>query len=98
MAQALNLNPPKEIDFINEPKKSFEAFEKAYKFYITALGFEGETDKRKTAILLSLAGDEAIKVYETFEWAAAQGTQHAQGEDGYIPAESDKDPQLVLRK
>ncbi len=57
-SSALNIKSPKEIDFFKEPKKSFEVFEQAYKLYLTALDLDEASNKRKKAILLSVAGEE----------------------------------------
>ena len=95
MASSLNITPPKEIDFLNDPKKSFARFEQAYGFYITALDLDGASNKRKSAILLSAAGPEAIKIYNTFEWQPERGTL---GEEGYVAGEDKEDPVLILKK
>ena len=95
MASALNITPPKEIDFFNDPKKSFEVFEQAYRFYITSLALDEASNKRKSAILLSTAGSEAIKIYNTFEWQPVKGVN---GEAGYVPGEDKEDSTLILKK
>ena len=95
MASALNIIPPKEIDFIHDPKKSFEVFEQSYGFYVTALDLDGASNKRKSAILLSTAGPEAIKIYNTFEWQPAIGVN---GQPGYVAGEDNQDPSLILKK
>lgn len=44
----------------------WETWIKQFKYYLTATGLEGEGDKRKVAILLSLIGPQAVTVFNSF--------------------------------
>ena len=59
---------PAKLKFIGNVAENFRRFKQKFEIYMSAAGYDSkEVPKRKqAAILLNLAGEEAIEVYNTF--------------------------------
>lgn len=47
---------------------NWRIFKQQFEFYVSAIGQADAADKRKIAILLTIAGVDAIEVYNTFHF------------------------------
>ena len=63
--------------------ENWRRFKQKFEIYLVASGHEKKTKKEKTCILLNLAGEQAIEIYNTF---------------AYVEEESEEDVDVVLKK
>lgn len=61
------LKPPAELKFTGNVEEQWKRFRQRFKLYLTALGATGKDDKQKTALLLTVAGPDAIDVFNSFQ-------------------------------
>nr|XP_058971272.1 uncharacterized protein K02A2.6-like [Pocillopora verrucosa] len=92
---ATNLPPPKALCLSGNASENFKLFKQQYELYVNAIGLSTASKERRSAILLNLAGEEALKIYNGFTWAPAVGDP--EGEE-HVPAEDKLDPELILEK
>ena len=60
---------PTQLDLKSRNKsKAQKNFLQKWKNYETASDLNGKSDEKRTAILLTLIGDDALTVYNTFQW------------------------------
>ena len=62
--------PPSHLDLSGNLSESWRRFSQRMEFYLQAIGKDKAPDATKIAILLSIAGEDALDVYNTFEFAA----------------------------
>ncbi|KAK2163273.1 hypothetical protein NP493_1471g00038 [Ridgeia piscesae] len=70
-------------------------FLERYRWYLAAVGEDGSDDKKKVAILLTVAGTEAQAVFRTFTYEPAKATV---GNQPAVPAETAEHFNTVVRK
>ncbi|KAK2160882.1 hypothetical protein NP493_1620g00021 [Ridgeia piscesae] len=63
----------------------WERFLERFRWYLAAVGEDGSEDKKKVAILLTVAGAEAQEVFRTFTYEPAKA---AVGNEPAVPAGS----------
>ena len=63
------LDPPKGLSLEGNPAENLKWFIQRFDLYLLATGKVNKPDDQKTALFLTLAGDDALRVYNTFEWA-----------------------------
>lgn len=68
----MDLKPPESLDLSGNVDENWCAFKQRFNLYVTAMGLELKPDTRKVALLLTLAGPQAIEVYNTFVFDAAE--------------------------
>ncbi|KAK2178573.1 hypothetical protein NP493_538g00007 [Ridgeia piscesae] len=73
----------------------WERFLERFRWYLAAVGEDGSEDKKKVAILLTVAGAEAQEVFRTFTYEPAKA---AVGYQPAVPAETAEQFNTVLRK
>ncbi|XP_030596890.1 uncharacterized protein K02A2.6-like isoform X2 [Archocentrus centrarchus] len=61
-----SIKPPESLKLTGNVDRNWRAFKQRFQLYIAALGFETKPDARKVALLLTIAGPQAIEVYNTF--------------------------------
>ena len=85
MAMASDFHPPKHLDIHAKANlgEVFRRWEQSYQIYMKASGLSGKPKAQRLAILLNLAGEDAIEVYNHFK---------------YFPIEDPSDPDVVLEK
>ena len=75
------LKPPHELKIAGgNLADRWERFLERFRWYLAAVGEDGSEDKKKVAILLTVAGAEAQEVFRTFTYEpakAAVGNQHS---------------------
>lgn len=54
---------------------NWRSFKQQFELYLAALGLESKSDARKIALLLTVAGPQAIEVFNTFEFEQADDKQ-----------------------
>lgn len=61
-----SIKPPESLKLMGNVDSNWRAFKQHFQLYIVAVGFESKPDARKVALLLTVAGPQAIEVYNTF--------------------------------
>ena len=84
-----SLPPPAALSFTGVVAHNFKQFEQAFNIYMIATGLNKKDNKTQANILLHVIGAEAVKVYNGFTWAPAQGEN---------AAEDKEDPKQILKK
>ena len=82
---ASDFRPPKPLDIHAKSNlgEVFRRWEQAYNIYMRASGLSSKPKPQRLAILLNLAGEDAIEVYNHFQ---------------YLPTEDGGDPDVVMEK
>ncbi len=62
------LQPPSELKLTGNVDENWRRFRQRFELYILAIGADTKPDKRKIAILVTVAGPEATEVYNTFTY------------------------------
>lgn len=62
----MELRPPESLRLTGNVDENWRAFKQQFDLYVTAMGLDAKPDTRKVALLLTLAGPQAIEVYNTF--------------------------------
>ncbi|KAK2180564.1 hypothetical protein NP493_437g00000 [Ridgeia piscesae] len=73
----------------------WERFQERFRWYLAVVGEDGSEDKKKVAILLTVAGAEAQEVFRTFTYEPAKA---AVGNQPAVPAETAEQFKTVVRK
>ena len=90
------LKPPHELKIAGgNMADRWERFLERFRWYLAAVGEDGSEDKKKVAILLTVAGAEAQKVFRTFTYEPAKA---AVGNQPAVPAETAEQFNTVVRK
>ena len=65
---AHDFSKPGKLDFEGNVAENFRRFRQQLEIYMSAAGFDAETTpkKKQVAIILNIAGEEAIEVFNTF--------------------------------
>lgn len=71
------VKPPQSLKLTGSVDSSWRTFKQQFTLYMQAVGLDGKADSRKIALLLTVAGPQAIEVYNTFTFAeAADGEKY----------------------
>ena len=84
-----SLPPPAALSLTGVVAQNFKQFKQAFNIYMIATGLDKKDKKIQANILLHVIGPDAVKVYNGFTWAIAQGVN---------PAEDKEDPAQILQK
>lgn len=68
----MDLKPPESLKWTGNVDENWRAFKQQFHLYVTAMGLETKPDTRKVALLLTVAGPQAIEVYNTFVFDAPE--------------------------
>lgn len=71
----MDLKPPEKLKLTGNVDENWRAFKQQFNLYVTAMGLETKPDTRKVALLLTLAGPQAIEVYNTFVFDTAEDNE-----------------------
>ena len=63
-----SFHQPSALSFHRNTSENWRRFKKQYKIYLTASGSEKKDDSIKIAIFLNFAGEDAIEVFNTFQF------------------------------
>ena len=90
------LKPPHELKIAGgNLADRWVRFLERFRWYLAAVGEDGSEDKKKVAILLTVAGAEAQEVFRTFTYEPAKA---AVGNQPAVPAETAEQFNTVVRK
>ncbi|KAK2173155.1 hypothetical protein NP493_896g01016 [Ridgeia piscesae] len=90
------LKPPHELKIAGgNLADRWERFLERFRWYLAAVGEDGSEDKKKVAILLTVAGAEAQEVFRTFTYEPAKA---AVGNQPAVLAETAEQFNTVVRK
>ena len=64
------LDKPDRLKLTGNVDSNWRAFKQQFQLYISAMGLEDKPNARKVALLLTMAGPQAIEVYNTFVFAS----------------------------
>ena len=60
------MRPPGHLKLTGNVDSNWRTFQQQIRLYIEAVGLDNKPDARKVALLLTIAGPQAIEVYNTF--------------------------------
>ena len=63
-----SFHKPSALNFDGNTLENWRRFKQQYQIYLTALGSEKKDDSIKIAMLLKFAGEDAIDVFNTFQF------------------------------
>ena len=66
------IKPPESLLLEGNVDENWRAFKQRFLLYVTAIGASEADGARKVALLLTVAGPQAIEIYNTFTFGAAQ--------------------------
>ncbi|KAM9837385.1 uncharacterized protein ACBR49_018085 [Aulostomus maculatus] len=58
-----NIHPPEELKVSGDVRENWRVFRREFEQYLCSAGLDGEDDRRKLALLLTVAGAPALQVY-----------------------------------
>ena len=61
-----SLKPPAHLKLTGNVDSNWHVFRQRFRLYLEAVGLDTKPDSRRVALLLSIAGPEAIEVYTAF--------------------------------
>ena len=77
-----NFQPPSQLNLgSGNVVEKWRKFKQQFGFYLVAIDKSTAPDNSKNAILLTIAGEEALNVYNTFVFADADKVDPAVGDD-----------------
>ncbi|CAL9688321.1 unnamed protein product [Knipowitschia caucasica] len=62
------LRPPEGLKLVGNVDSNWRTFKQQFELYLAALGLDSKSDARKIALLLTVAGPQAIEIFSTFEF------------------------------
>lgn len=62
------LKPPEGLKLVGNVDSNWRSFKQHFELYMAAIGLDNKPDARKIALLLTVAGPQAIEVFNTFEF------------------------------
>ncbi|CAK6975876.1 unnamed protein product [Scomber scombrus] len=72
------LRPPEGLKLVGNVDGNWRCFKQQFELYLAAVGLDSKSDARKIALLLTVAGPQAIEVFNTFEFAAPEDRESKQ--------------------
>ncbi len=60
------LKPPVNLKLMGNVDSNWRSFKQQYELYMAAIGMDTKPEARKVSLLLTIAGPQAIEVYNTF--------------------------------
>ena len=91
---------PVKLEFEGNVAENFRRFSQQFEIYMSASGFDTKevSKKKQAAILLNLAGEEAIEVYNTFTFdeGGDQDPEVCPGICKYVMRKQQKNVCLVI--
>ena len=77
--------------------KNFRRWEQQVQLYIKSIGYGNKPKDEQVALLLHCAGEDAIEVYNTFEWPEIEATGSSGSSSASVVQPKD-DPKEILKK
>lgn len=68
----MELKPPESLRWLGNVDENWRAFKQQFNLYVMAMGLDTKPDTRKVALLLTVAGPQAIEVFNTFVFDAPE--------------------------
>ncbi|KAG7504108.1 hypothetical protein JOB18_000611 [Solea senegalensis] len=65
------LRPPEGLKLVGNVDSNWRSFKQQFELYLSATGMDNKSGPRKIAILLTVAGPQAMEVFNTFEFERA---------------------------
>ena len=62
----MDLKSPESLKLTGNVDENWRTFKQQFHLYVSATGLEAKTEARKVALLLTIAGPQAIEVFNTF--------------------------------
>ncbi|CAL9686008.1 unnamed protein product [Knipowitschia caucasica] len=63
-----NIRPPEELKLSGNVNENWKSFRQSFELYLLAAGLDDADEKRKVALLLTVAGRGALDVFNTFQF------------------------------
>ena len=64
-----SVKPPDAVNWTGNVDYEWRTFKQRFMLYLMAAGLDEKSDARRIALLLTIAGQQAVEVYNTFEFA-----------------------------
>lgn len=84
MMEQVKLKLPSQLELSGDIAVNWTKFAQRLELYFQATGEETESDKTKVAILLTVAGTEAIDLFNTWSFTAEERTTDSQNKLGDV--------------
>lgn len=68
----MELKPPESLKLTGNVDENWRVFKQRFQLYVAAMGLETKPEPRKVAMLLTIAGAQALEVYNTFVFDEAE--------------------------
>ena len=95
------LKPPSELKFSGRVADNWKRFKQVFGLYFLAIGADSKLDTQKIAIFLTVAGNEAVYVYNTFQFTEEEKDKYdklIQKFDAYCyPKQNETNERYVFR-
>ena len=67
-----SVRPPDAVNWAGNVDYEWRTFKQRFMLYLMAVGLDEKSDTRKIALLLTVAGQQAVEVYNTFEFTGEE--------------------------
>ena len=78
--------------------ENFRRWEQQVKLYIKSIGYGRKPKDEQAALILHCAGEDAIEVYNTFEWPEVEASGSSSGSSSSTVVQPKDDPDQILKK
>ncbi|KAJ8366952.1 hypothetical protein AAFF_G00336410 [Aldrovandia affinis] len=72
-----NIRPPDELKLSGNVHENWKAFKQSFELYVLAIGLDEREERRRIALLLTVAGRVAVDVFNTFEFPEGDSDRYA---------------------
>ncbi|KAJ8405506.1 hypothetical protein AAFF_G00319790 [Aldrovandia affinis] len=72
-----NIRPPDELKLSGNVHENWKAFKQSFELYVLAIGLDEREERRRIALLLTVAGRAAVDVFNTFEFPEGDSGKYA---------------------
>ncbi len=96
-----SIRQPNELNLSGNVHANWKSFKQSFELYLLATGLERDNDRRKIALLLTVAGRSAIDVFNTFQFSEEEQDKYnivmAKFEDYCTPKKNETYERYVFR-
>lgn len=71
----MDLKPPESLKLTGNVDENWRTFKQQFCLYVAAMGLETRPEARKVALLLMIAGPQAIEVFNTFMFDSPEDSE-----------------------
>lgn len=71
----MDLKPPESLKLTGNVDENWRTFKQQFCLYVAAMGLKTKLEARKVALLLTIAGPQAIEVFNTFVFDSPEDSE-----------------------